>query len=54
MNLIRSKNPGVNEFQLKSKIAPALRLVGVHAENSKAILVTFWTDEKPYKCIGSK
>ena len=77
MNLIKSKNPGVNESQkiahdmrrgppAPSLMPPALHLVwGACRKLTKFLGSSLkvvprpseafsWTDEKPYKCIGSE
>ena len=41
---------------IKSTTLGSMNLIKTHdiQKPSEAFLVTFWTDEKPYKCIGSK
>ena len=50
MNIIRIKILGSMNLIKTNKKRPR----HVVPRPSEAFLVSFWTDEKPYKCIGSK
>ena len=64
MNIIRIKNPrSMNLIKIKNshnmrRGGGAAKFLSSYLKvvpgPSEAFLVTFWTDEKPYKCIGSK
>ena len=43
--------PWVGSMNLTKFLSSSLKVV---PRPSEAFLVSFWTDEKPYKCIGSK